>query len=85
MVQVSNFLWKTQIQIKKKEVTLILYSFTPSDMNFQAILMPKVILGKFLSQKIYSLTTSYLKYALIQIELFNLTCYFKNKIPSFFP
>ena len=42
-------------RIKKKQVTLILYSFTPSDMNFQTILMPKVILAKFLSQKIYSL------------------------------
>ena len=66
---VSNlvtFLWQTLIQtieyglndmkrIKKKQVTLILYSFTPSDMNFQTILMPKVILAKFLSQKIYSL------------------------------
>ena len=56
------FLWQTQIQmikyglndtkrIKKKQV-----SFTPSDMNFQAILMPKVILKKCLSQKIYLLT-----------------------------
>ena len=42
-------------RIKKKQVTLILYSFTPSDMNFQTMLMPKVILAKFLSHKIYSL------------------------------
>ena len=28
---------------KKKEVILILYSFTPSDMNFQNILKPKKI------------------------------------------
>ena len=27
-------------RIKKKRFTLILYSFTPSDMNFQTILMP---------------------------------------------
>ena len=67
----SRFLWQTQIQtieyglndtiqIKKKQVILILYSFAPSapsDMNFQTILMPKVILAKFLSQKIYSLVT----------------------------
>ena len=50
--------------MKKKQVTLILHSFTPSDMNFQAILMPKVILAKILSQKITHLENSYLKYAL---------------------
>ena len=64
-----TLLWQTQIQtikfvldytkrIKKKEVTyiaLILYSFTTSDMNFQTILMPKVIFAKLLSQKIYLL------------------------------
>ena len=57
---VSNwvtFLWQTQIQtikyglndtkrIRKKLVTLILCSFTPSDRNFQTILMPKMILEK---------------------------------------
>ena len=32
-----------------------LYSFAPSDIIFQTILMPKVILAKILSQKIYSL------------------------------
>ena len=66
---VSNwvtFWWKSQIQtteyvhddtksIKDNQVILILYSFTPTDMNFQTILMPKLILAKFLSQKIYSL------------------------------
>ena len=62
-----TFLGQTQIQtikyglndmkrIKKKQVSWsIHYSFTPSDMNFQAILMSKVILTKILSQKIYSL------------------------------
>ena len=40
---------------KKKQVKLMLDSFTPSDINFQTILMPKVILAKFLSQKMYSL------------------------------
>ena len=61
-----TFLWETQIQtieyglndakwIKKKEFTLILYSFTPSDMNFQTFLLPKVILVEKFSQKIYSL------------------------------
>ena len=61
---VSNwvtFLWQTQIQtiksclndtkrIKKKQVTLMLYSFTPSDMNFLNDFDAKVILVKFLSQ-----------------------------------
>ena len=42
-------------RIKKKQVTLILYSVTPSDMNFQTILMPKVILAIFFVTKIYSL------------------------------
>ena len=62
----GTFLRETQIQmikyglndtkwIKKKQVTVILYSFTPSYMTFQTILMPKVILAKILSQKIYSL------------------------------
>ena len=59
------FLWKSQIQtikyglndtkrMKKKQVTLILYSFRPSDMNFQTCLLPKVILAKKIT-KIYSL------------------------------
>ena len=68
---VSNwvtFFWQTQIQtikyglndtkrIKEKQVTLTLYSFTPSDTNFQTNLNYQVILAKFLSQKIYSLET----------------------------
>ena len=36
-------------RITNKQVTVILYSFTPSDMNFQKNLMPKVILAKILS------------------------------------
>ena len=58
-------LWQTQIQmikygfndtkrVKKKQAIWILYSFI-YDMNFQTILMPKVILAKNLLQKIYSL------------------------------
>ena len=43
---------------------MILDSFTHSDMNFQTILMPKVILAKFLSQEINHLDHSYLNYAL---------------------
>ena len=50
-------LWKTQIQtieyglndairIKKNEFILIPFSFTPFDMNFRTILIPKVILAK---------------------------------------
>ena len=38
------------IQIKR-EFLLILYSFTPSDMIFQTIMMGKTTLAKFLSQK----------------------------------
>ena len=67
----TAFLWQTQIQtinhglydmirIKSKELLFILYSFTPSDINFQSILMPKVILAQFLSQKLVSLHHSYL-------------------------
>ena len=39
------------ILIKTKEFILILYLFTHSGVNFQTILMPKVILAKILSQK----------------------------------
>ena len=60
------FLWDKQIQtikyglndakrIKKKQDILILYSYTPSDINFQTSLLAKVILAKRKSQKIYSL------------------------------
>ena len=60
------FFWQVQIQtikydlndtkiIKKKQDTLILYSFTPSDMNFQTFLLPTVILAKLLSQKTFAL------------------------------
>ena len=68
---VSNwviFLWQTQFPTNeyglndekrmKKELSYIdtlRDSSTPSDINFQTILLPKVILAKFLSQKIYSL------------------------------
>ena len=45
------------IRIKKNEVDLILYSFTPSDMNFQTIWMSKVFLAKSLSEKSWSLGT----------------------------
>ena len=40
---------------KKKQVASMLYSITPSDVNLQTSLMPKVMLAKILSQKIYSL------------------------------
>ena len=42
-------------RIKKKQVILKLHSFTPSDINIQTVLVPKMILAKFLSPKIYSL------------------------------
>ena len=34
-----------------RQITLILCAFTPSHMNFQAILMPKEILAKFCHKK----------------------------------
>ena len=45
------------IRLKNKEFIMILYSFTPNDMNVQTILMPRVILAKFSSQKSWSLET----------------------------
>ena len=47
-----------------KQFTLILDSFTQSDMNFQKILMPKGILANFGHNKSPHLDHSYLKYAL---------------------
>ena len=49
---------------------LILNSITPSDMNFQTILMPKVNFAKIMSEKIWSIGTiliSILKYALVKL------------------
>ena len=43
--------------IKKKDDVLIEYSFTPSDMNFQTIWMPKGILTKIWSRNSWSLVT----------------------------
>ena len=45
------------IRIKKKDLVLIEYSFTPSDRNFQTIWMPKEILTKFSARKSWSLGT----------------------------
>ena len=42
-------------RIEKKQVKLMLYSFTASDMSFQTILLPKGIFGEKISQKIESL------------------------------
>ena len=42
------------IRIKKKEFILTLQSFTPSDMNFKTILMPKSDFGNFFVTKSYS-------------------------------
>ena len=53
-----------RIWMKKKQITLIIYSFTPSDMNFQTILMPKGILAYFCHKKYTHSDHSYLKYAL---------------------
>ena len=44
---------------KKYEVILILYSFTPSGINFQTNLMPKVVSGKILSEKNWSFGTCF--------------------------
>ena len=55
---------------KKVDFVLILYSFPPSDMNFQTILMPKGILAKILWQKIYSFVTFLIKqdfYSLLKV------------------
>ena len=46
------------IRIKKKELILIIWSYTPSDMNVETILMPKLILTQKNSQK----SDSYLKF-----------------------
>ena len=54
--------------IKKKLVTLILYSFTPSDMNFQTFLVPKMILAKKIHKKSTHLDHSHLKYTLENID-----------------
>ena len=58
---------------KKKQVTLIVYSFTPSDMNFLTFLLPKVNLAKKNSQKIYSLrpflSKVYFSFKVHKIEL----------------
>ena len=75
--KVPAFLWQTQIQpieyglndtirIQNNEVILILYSFTPSGMNFLMILMPKVVLAKkIVREKLVPWNHSYLMYALI--------------------
>ena len=52
-------MWQTQIQTIElaiiidaiQEVLLILYYSTPSDLNFQTFLMPKINLAEVLSQK----------------------------------
>ena len=54
--------------IKKNEVIMILYLFRHSDMNFQTILMSKVIFAKVLSQKARLLNHSYVLYALAIYE-----------------
>ena len=48
-VQIAEFAHKAVVLI-----LISLLSFTPSDMNFKTILMPKVILANFLSQKKYT-------------------------------
>ena len=48
--QQSN-MFNDTIRMKKKKIKMMIYSFTPSHMNFQAILMPKEILAKFCHKK----------------------------------
>ena len=48
------------MDIKDKKNILMLYSFSPSDMNFQTILMPKGIGQKFCQKKLVSWNHSYL-------------------------
>ena len=52
-------------RIHKKQDTLIIYSFTPSDMNFQTFLLPNVILAKKTHKKSTHLDHYYLKYTLV--------------------
>ena len=42
-IQTIEYDLKDTIRINKNEFIMILYSFTPSDMNFQRIFMPKEI------------------------------------------
>ena len=55
-IQTTNYSLYDVIRMKKKEFIMILLSFTPSDMIFEPILMPTVILA-ILSQKSYSYLT----------------------------
>ena len=55
-MQTTKYGLYDMIWLKRKEFILILY-FTPSDMNFQTILMSQVILAKILSRKSWSLRT----------------------------
>ena len=64
----KQFFYTIKISLCTKyiiKVVLILYSFTPSDINFKQYWCPQVILAKMLSQKIYSLVTFLSKHALI--------------------
>ena len=45
------------MRIKKKDLVLLEYSFTPSDMSFQTIWIPKGILKKNFSRNSWSLVT----------------------------
>ena len=54
-------------RIKKKHVTLILYSFTPSDMNFQTILLLSDFGKNFVTQNL--LTWTILTFKSIMLEL----------------
>ena len=57
--------------MKKKEVILMLYSFTPSDVNFQTILMPKVILAKHFYLNASSMVE---KFKFVRIDLSGTPC-----------
>ena len=45
------------IWVKEKEDIIIMDTFIPSNMNFQTILMPKMVLAKHLSEKNWSVRT----------------------------
>ena len=49
-IQTIDYDFKDKIRTKK-EVILIPYSFTPSDMNFKTILISRGIFAKILSEK----------------------------------
>ena len=89
-IQGISFLWQTQIQTTKYglyDMVRIkkylyrycthLHRFTPSDLNFQTILMPKVILAKKLSQNSWSFGTILIFRTSMAIIIYFWNCLYK--------